>query len=262
MPISEKCDICDQRVQDNQDGLLCEKCNIWKHRTCMSITQKAYMQISKSSEAWYCGNCKNDSRKQQNKNYTINDVMAKLEEMNEKYNNLFTKFEEQVKINQKLQDELTDIKKQLNKKEQKELKNNLIVNGIQYMQNENLSEIINKIGQILEVPTGQYTAYRLKQGEKNSAIKIILQDENTKKEMLKSKKKFTLQTKDLGYSTNNKIYLNHDLTKANLELFKEAKTFKKENGYKYLWISNGNILLRKDEKSKIVQVEDKEQLKN
>lgn len=260
--MSEECDICGKRVLDDQDALLCDKCNNWKHRTCMSISQKTYMQISKSKEQWYCGSCKNDSRKQQTKEYTINDVMAKLEEMNEKYNNLFTKFEEQAKINKDLQSELTDIKKQLNKREQKELRNNMIIHGIQYKQDESLPEIIRKIGQNLEVPTGKFTAYRLKQGEKGGPIKVVFEDENTKKDILKSKKKFTLQTKDLGYRTNNKVYLSHDLTKTNLELFKLARTFKTDMHYKFLWINNGNILLRKDETAKIVLVENKEQLKN
>lgn len=260
MTNTDKCDICNQIVLDTQDALLCEKCNIWKHRTCMSISSRTYTQMSKSREPWYCTKCKSDDRKQ-SKTYTINDVMTKLDEMNAKYNALYMKFEEQLKTNERLQKELVDIKKQLNKKDQKELKNNFVIQGIPYQQNENLPEIITKIGQNLGVSTGKYTAFRFaKQGDKDGAIKVKFEDENIKKDMLKSKKKFALQCQDLGYNKNNKIYLNHDLTRANLQLFKEARNFKTRHGFKYLWFSNGNILLRKEDNSKIIQVEDLEQL--
>lgn len=269
-PASETCDICNKQVLDNQDGLLCDKCNIWKHRTCMSMTQRTYIQVGRSKDAWFCGKCEKDAEsaidiknKQQNKNFTLNDIMAKLELMDQKYNVLFAKFQEQEKINERLLSELADVKKQLNKKEQNELKNNITVHGVPYMLNENIPEIIKKIGQNLETPIGKFSAFRMgKEGVKNSAIKVIFDNEDTKKGFLKSKNKFSLSSKDLGFTTNNKIYLNHDLTKANLELFKEARIFKNNNSFKYLWISSGSILLKKDENSKIMVIENIEQLKN
>lgn len=269
-PVTDTCDICNKQVLDNQDGLLCDKCNNWKHRTCMSMSQRTYIQIGRSKDTWFCGKCKKEAEsevdnknKQQNKNFTLNDIMAKLELMDQKYNALFAKFQEQEKINERLLSELSTVKKQLNKKEQNELKNNIIVHGVPYMANENIPEIITKIGQTLETPVGKFSAFRMgKEGAKNSAIKVIFDNEDTKKGFLKSKNKFNLGSRDLGYTTDNKVFLNHDLTKANLELFKEAKIFKSNNSFKYLWISNGSILLKKDENSKVIVIENTEQLKN
>lgn len=66
----------------------------------------------------------------------------------------------------------------------------------------------------------------------------------------------------IRYNSNNKVFLNHDLTKSNLELYKAARIFKNENSYKFIWVTNGNIMLRKDENSKVVIIESIEQLKN
>lgn len=62
------------------------------------------------------------------KDYTINDIMRKLMEMDNKYTDLLRKYEDQVKINDVLKAEMLEIKSQLNKEknrnEQNELKKN------------------------------------------------------------------------------------------------------------------------------------------
>ncbi|CAG9761463.1 unnamed protein product [Ceutorhynchus assimilis] len=114
----EECDVCKKTVKDGEEGLLCDGCLIWKHRTCLSMGLKAYQRISKSEEDWLCENCKvkgersekKSSKRDSQKSYTIADVMAKLEEMDTKYNNLFMKYQEQVKVNNELKEELLQIK--------------------------------------------------------------------------------------------------------------------------------------------------------
>lgn len=147
----------------------------------------------------------------------------------------------------------------------------MIILGIPEKQNENLYDVIKTIGRKLDVTLDEakYSTYRLGReiiiGDKTQRgrpIKIIFRDEKTKPLLLKSKKRIHLNSTDLGYADNNKVYLNHDLTKSNLELFKEAKAYKKDNDYKFVWTSRGNIFLRKDEQAKIIQVEDINQLKN
>lgn len=267
---SEKCDVCNKKVSDDDEGLLCEKCHIWKHRICTSVSQKAYIQVSKSKQPWYCDTCKeaekNKQKKQnQQKNYTIADVMAKLDDMDQKYNSLLAKYHEQVKQNETMQAELISIKKQLNKKEQNELDSNVIIQGIPFKESENLQQLIKKIGEKLDVPIGNngLTAYRLgKDPSKNCPIKVCFETRGVKEQMLKSKKRYELDTKDLGYRENNKIYLNHDLTKQNVKLFTMARTFKKDHDYKYLWMSNGTIFLRKDDRSKVIPVDSEMALEN
>lgn len=267
MPEVEICNICKCKVKDGQDGLLCDKCLVWKHRGCLSMPQKTYDRISKSNQPWHCEPCEKTKDKNlvKTKAYTIDDVMAKLQDMEHKYNALFGKFEEQLEMNQKLQNELLEIKKKLNKKEQAEINNNIIIQGIPEMQNENLTNIVNKLGEKLEVSLeGKYTACRLGRNDDQRcrAIRVVFQNQADKSNLLKSKNRLQLGSRQLGYNNNNKVYLNHDLTKINLDIFKAAKIYKNEHNYKYIWIKNGNILLRKDETSRVCLIEDIDQLKN
>ncbi|KAK9879720.1 hypothetical protein WA026_006780, partial [Henosepilachna vigintioctopunctata] len=109
-------------VTDEEDGLLC--CLLWSHRQCLGLSIKTYQKLSKSQESWYCKICKNEkSRKpppqQSPKNYTLNDVMTKLEEMDKRYNSLFKQYSEQITINAKLKREVVILKMQINKNEKR-----------------------------------------------------------------------------------------------------------------------------------------------
>lgn len=220
--------------------------------------------MAKSTDPWYCDICTNKT-KQQAKDYTLDDVMKKLNEMDSKYQVLFDKYEQQVEINKKLESEISELKSHLNKREQNELKNNIIIQGVPTKTNENLQEIVTKIGECLEVRVhDNFKAFRIGlKGNTNAAIKVMFQDETTKNAFLKSKNKFHLNSNDLGFkNTNVKIFLNQDLTKRNLELLRAAKVFKDENKYKFLWVSNGSVLLRKDENAKVLLVDDEKKLKS
>lgn len=270
MPEKETCDICDKLVADEEDGLLCERCLTWKHRECTDMSVKTHQKVSKTKDGWYCYECKNNKQtkitsSQKSKDYTLADVMAKLHEMDLKYECLFRKYEEQVKANETLQHEITEIKCKLNKAEQRGLNNNMIIHGVPYKAGENPEEIITKIGQSLQVPINQhkYSVVRLGgESNKNSPLRVIFENIEMKNIFIRSPKRFQLNTQQLGYQTNQKIFLNHDLTKINLDLLKKTQQFKKENNFKYAWVSNGSILLRKEENSKIVMIEKEEDLAN
>lgn len=196
--------------------------------------------------------------------YTIDDVMEKLLDMEEKYNNLFKKYEEQVKENFKLKDEITEIKMLLNRSEQKLLNKNLIVHGIPEGKNEDIKQIIENVGSKLEVDltNSEFTAYRIgKENEKKKPIKVCFINESDKNMLIKARNRHNLSAKTLGYKGEGKVFLNHDLTKYNLELYKKSLLFKKNNNYKYLWFNNGNILLRKEEDSVVRVIKKEDDLK-
>lgn len=261
----EICDLCKLTVEDNQDGLLCEACLGWKHRECISMTKKTYQRISKTQEPWICDGCiakKNDKKGRTNRNITLEDIMDKLESMEQKYSDLLSKYEEQKKINDTVQQELKDVKKELNKWEQSKLINNMLVQGVPLKENENLQEVVKQIGQYLDAPIRKrFTAYRLGKNN-NSPIKIEFEDGNEKKQMMISKKRLQMESRNLGFPNSNKIYLNHELTKGNVKLHTAARLFKKQHNYKFLWIHDGNIFIRKNENSRIILVDNEDVLKD
>lgn len=63
-----------------------------------------------------------------------------------------------------------------------------------------------------------------------------------------------LNTLIFGEGIKNDIYINESFTRYTSALFLEAKKFKKENNFKYLWLKNSNILLKKSEFGKAFAV--------
>lgn len=64
-----------------------------------------------------------------------------------------------------------------------------------------------------------------------------------------------------NWSTDNKIFINERLIKNKRILFSNTRSTAKEKKYKFVWISNSDILIRKDENAKIIQTKsDKETL--
>lgn len=52
----------------------------------------------------------------------------------------------------------------------------------------------------------------------------------------------------------DEIFVNEHLTIQNKILFKETRTVARSKGYSFVWTQNGNILVRKDQTSKIIQI--------
>ncbi|XP_050664349.1 uncharacterized protein LOC126964996 [Leptidea sinapis] len=55
-------------------------------------------------------------------------------------------------------------------------------------------------------------------------------------------------------TTNSRFFINEHLTLKNKILFSKTRTLAKEKGYKYVWVRNSNILLRKKDDSRIIHV--------
>lgn len=235
------------------------------------MSSKIYQRLSRSTEGWLCPKCVRSGntvpqvqQKNQNPSYTIDDVMKKLLDMEKNYNSLFQKYEQQVQENLKLKEEIAEIKVMLNRNEQKVLNKNLIIHGIPQEKNESLKQIIEEVGNQLQVnlANSEFTAYRMgKPEDKKRPIKACFENETFKNQLIKTPKKYDLNAQTLGFRVDSKIFLNHDLTKPNLELYKRSLAFKKTHDYKYLWINNGNILLRKREDSVVKVIKKDEDLK-
>lgn len=269
--MADDCQICRKTVLDNDEALLCDRCEKWCHRNCLNMSKTSFKKHEKSKSEWLCPKCLgNNSRdiinNQTKKDaYTIGDIMEKLTEMDKKYTKLLERYEEQTIINRELREELQLIKRTLNTREQHELNNNIVIQGVPRKENEKVEEIVEKIAKTLNVINNADKMYRLGSGSGNTAapIKVIFKNADDKKKWMLAKKSKEVTTAVFGLNNNpTPIYINHDLTKQNLILFKAAKQFKKDNNYKYVWINNGKILLRQTDTSKTILIEDESDLKN
>lgn len=59
---------------------------------------------------------------------------------------------------------------------------------------------------------------------------------------------------------SSKIYINNHLTKFRRLLLWKTKTLAKKKGYKYVWMNSTDILVRKDENTKVTRIYDENDL--
>ena len=57
----------------------------------------------------------------------------------------------------------------------------------------------------------------------------------------------TKTAQDLGFSHNNKLYINESFTPKLRELLNEVKSFKRNNQFEFVWTRNGKVFPRKDD---------------
>lgn len=67
-------------------------------------------------------------------------------------------------------------------------------------------------------------------------------------------RKRDFSTHHLGLPTDIPIYLNDSLSRTWRKLFAHVRKLRKERGYKYLWVRNGNILLRKEGNTPVKEI--------
>lgn len=101
----------------------------------------------------------------------------------------------------------------------------------------------------------------IKNEAKNSTTNIVcvkLDSVESKNNIIKAKKKLINKSIVLKNNKNEDvnctIYINHSLTKNKREILKKATKVKKDHNVNFLWVQNGKILMRKDEKSAIINI--------
>ncbi|KAI5696851.1 hypothetical protein M8J75_001094 [Diaphorina citri] len=110
------------------------------------------------------------------------------------------------------------------------------------------------------VKKGDYVVEKIiKQGNKDQPKQLVVQFESKyKKEKIMQKVKEEKPALKSGDITNIgpsvPIYINEYLTPYNKRLFFEAKKMKNDKNYAYLWIKNGQILLKKTNASKVMRL--------
>lgn len=78
--------------------------------------------------------------------------------------------------------------------------------------------------------------------------------------MLSAARKRKLNARDLGYDTDASIYVNEHLCRENKILLAKARQARKENKWKFIWVSQGKVLMRKLEKTPVLRITCEEDL--
>lgn len=174
------------------------------------------------------------------------------------------------KENEKLKKSVDNFHYRLNTVEQRSLINDIEISGIPEMKQENVLEIVNHLNNAAGgVKLNNFdiiTAFRKPQRSKKSGLPkpILVKFMNNKKknEFITTCKKLKkdLNTRIIGLRTAPRpIYVNESLTKTTAFLLAKLKELNKGK-FKYIWVKNGKILLRRVDKDPVIRLHNLEHL--
>ncbi|XP_041453274.1 uncharacterized protein LOC121406325 [Lytechinus variegatus] len=183
-------------------------------------------------------------------------IVNSLSFLNEKFEEMKLKAEKIEKENRELKEQNICLQKrfseltfQLNELDQYHRRVNLEVAGVPERQGEVPERIVLNIAKHIspELAASDFdVVHRLgsKRQADNKARPIIVRftTRRARNIMYDGRRKLkTLSTKDLGYNSDGKIYLNENLIASTKELMKDVNKARRDAGYKFLWTQNGRI---------------------
>lgn len=149
--------------------------------------------------------------------------------------------------------------------------NCLEINGIPEEKNENVFDIIKKVGEGVGVPIDGKdidTCHRLgaargEDSRRTRGIIVKFVRRSIKEELLyKRRVKRNFNTKDIGFEDRpaEVIYMNESLSTGRRQVFNAARMLKKENRLQYVWVRNGKVLTRAKDGDRVKEVSSLDQV--
>uniref|UniRef100_A0A2A4IUX2 FP protein C-terminal domain-containing protein n=1 Tax=Heliothis virescens TaxID=7102 RepID=A0A2A4IUX2_HELVI len=173
------------------------------------------------------------------------------------------------KENEDLKTNVADLSVRLNIMEQQSRQDNIELNGIPENQAENLITTVIQLGKTIscDIQAGDITSVtRVKkldsQSSRPRSIIVKLKNSRKRDEVLASVTKFNrtnsadkLNTRHLGYAgTKSPVFVSEHLSPLNKSIHAQARKVAREKGYKYVWVRDGRVLVRKDDGARAVHI--------
>lgn len=162
------------------------------------------------------------------------------------------------KENAQIKKELCDTRKQLIDLQQYSRRNNIELKGIPFTENEDLEKVVEKIADCLRVELSSQdldVVHRVPtktNNVPNIVVKFVSWSKRDK--VLKSARKNRLNTAMLGFKTNVPVFVNEHLCLENKVLLSKTIQRKKDKNWRFVWVSEGKVLARKSENSKVIHI--------
>ncbi|GJQ79292.1 hypothetical protein Trydic_g15450 [Trypoxylus dichotomus] len=157
--------------------------------------------------------------------------------------------------------EIEELSRRIALLEQGDNDRKLELHGIDEIPGVNIEEIIFEIANKLEIKlesSDLESIYRVNNKQRDQSRPVLIQFVSRKKcTEFKEKKRTTLINRDLDRrASERKIYIYEYLSNYHKRLLWETKQYAKKNGFRYVWIQNGKILIRRNEGSKIYRIQE------
>ncbi|KAF6201118.1 hypothetical protein GE061_005565 [Apolygus lucorum] len=209
-------------------------------------------------------------------NQKLNTLLAAVEDIKELKNSVnfmsdqFDVFSEKVmtlestiadlsKENTELKSVVTELQYKVDILEQNSRKTNIELNCVPETKNENCIEIVKAASNVLSVDCGEIqTAFRVGVQRRDRPRKILALFESSEAadaliKAAKTDKNITANQLYKGWP-NDRVYINENLTSYRADLLRRAKVKAKENGYKYVWLKNFIVHVRKDDGERVLTI--------
>ncbi|KAH6925776.1 hypothetical protein HPB50_009862 [Hyalomma asiaticum] len=169
-----------------------------------------------------------------------------------------TQNKEIVKQNQEMSRQLADPKKEIFELKQHGRNMNVEIMGLPRTADENLKATVGIMATCLgiELSDGDIdVAHRVPSRDKDKSNVVRFASRTSRDKFLNAAKKTRLNTSRLSLEHNDPMYVNEHLCLENKILFRKAREVKAETKWKFAWISQGRILMRKAENSTVVHIQ-------
>ncbi|XP_031338839.1 uncharacterized protein LOC116167585 [Photinus pyralis] len=276
---------CLNLTQEDIDHLIGEKA-IWRCGDCQTIRRKSLCVDTSSKMAGseeilsYLREMREESKTQMEKLESdlgksvegCHEQIAELLKITEEQSKLLREYDKKFEVlrqeNVNLKEKVKSQEEKIDELEQYSRVNCVEINGIPESKNEDVLNIVKSVGTALEinVSDGDVDAcHRLgtKQEGRIRGIIVKFVRRATKEEFLRKRKiKRNLNTSDIG-STNypaDVVYINESLSPVRRKVLAAARSVKRDHGYKFVWVKNGKIFLRKNEGDKVIVLTNLEQV--
>lgn len=162
-------------------------------------------------------------------------------------------------LNTHLELKVAALEQRLESLDQAALTDHIELVGIPYQENEDIAEIVHKVGSALQVGDIQVRSARRIPTRKGKAATILVQlnNDSLKPLWIDAGRRAEIRCSSVlpmitGEAASEKIVVREALTGRTKYLLSKAKTDLKETQkFKFVWCKFGKVLARKDEKSKI-----------
>lgn len=201
------------------------------------------------------------------------DKISAFESIVQKVNVRLDIIEKISRENSTLKKEVKELNSKVDILEQKLLSNNIEIQGVPEKPNENIFNIIEKIGEYIECPfvkadidAVHRIGTRIAGKPKPIIVKFltnIKRDEflaaaKVKRHSCNSSSSSSRSSGLLIENISNNLYINECLTTNTKFLLKQTKDMAKLKKYKYVWVRNGCIFARQADASKIIKISSKD----
>ena len=174
--------------------------------------------------------------------------------------NRLNQVEQKDVANVRLEDDIKKMKLYQQELDQYSRNKNIEITGIEQTQREDVRQIVEKMAEKLEIENFTQDlidkCHRVQSRNVNKPNAIIVQFKTREdRDRWVGKKKNQVTSDQIVKSTNkSKVYVNEHLTPFYKTLLWQTKQYAKKNNYKFVWIRNMKIHMRKDETDNAVRV--------